>query len=233
MFDTVHLTTIFGNITNDLFIRFLFSKNASLWWNSIFFLIPTADGMLNDSDRLLANKIKSISAEKMVVNCARLHQKLSDIIIQFNYCYSTMVKHHFQFSKWEIFKQDQNSFQFMLGNTGNFINILRSLYALYAILFSQRTSYYKLGPSVYEFCSLMFYTSIIFTNHFLASWINSEVYANMYKFWKSLNMRFLGFCLQNHRTAFFVNKAIVKSKDPFLRMAVSAATSFTQTHSLT
>lgn len=60
-------------------------------------------GVLNDSDRLLAKKLNSISAEKMVVNCARLHQKLSDAVTQFNYCYSTLV------SLSHLFFQTQNA----------------------------------------------------------------------------------------------------------------------------
>lgn len=79
-----------------------------------------------------------------------------------------------------------------------FIYILLSLYGLYSVLFSHRVSNFTLENSVYTMTVTVIIGSIFSASCFLGTQINS----------------------QNHRTAFLVNKALGKTKDPLtLKMA--------------
>lgn len=47
--------------------------------------------MTSEHNELLNENFKNVLTEEIVTNCARLHQKLSDVVVQINKCYSFQV----------------------------------------------------------------------------------------------------------------------------------------------
>lgn len=133
---------------------------------------------MTESDcAFLSKRSKDISDDEFIVICARLHQKLGDIVYQFNQCYGMHVRFDLSTGYFNLKPRIHIFLQFLAFAGANFIYVLTTLYGFYSIFLSKWPSNYTLGNCAYNACVCAYYFMFLFTNTIIGTKINNEVYS--------------------------------------------------------
>lgn len=118
--------------------------------------------------------LRNISADHFVVNIANLHQKLAEIVRQFNFCFSVQVISHL-FLLFSFCKNYKFQLQYMQISVIMFLLSSSTLYGFYLVVFSRRTTDLSLTACVHNMIGCLVFGTFYISTCFLGTKINSEV----------------------------------------------------------